>query len=324
MIRKPFLFEYRTVFFLVFLFYFFCIAYTSFSQDKPLPQWLQMEKGIKAYDEGRLGTALQIFRNIAEEDPLFANVHMWIGHVFAAEGEYLSAKEKYLDALEDSRNFFPQSEEVNAYYSLAEVSRRLEQWSEMEMYLETILNKAAVEELPVERIDAMTDKFISEGPDKLIELYRLNNKQVRKAYEQLGNLALQKKEYRRALKHLLLSITTSLSIAIDMHGSKDPEYSFIKYDMNPGIERFFTRNTETLLKESRDIAQLNEYFSAVGLYRQFYLLGMAMLGIGESEKAEEIWMLVAEYRRAGIWANLARNQIAEPSLDVLPTVLHYR
>ncbi|MFW6274628.1 MAG: hypothetical protein ACOC2P_02205, partial [Spirochaetota bacterium] len=65
-------------------------------------------------------------------------------------------------------------------------------------------------------------------------------------------------------------------------------------------------------------------FDSVRLYRQLYLLGMAMLGIDEVEKAEQIWLIVAEYRGSGIWSNLARNQIASPSLEVLPIVLHYR
>ena len=283
-----------------------------------------MEQGIKAYDEGKLGTALKIFRTIAEDDPLFANVHMWIGHVFAAEGEYTAAKAKYLDALEEQRNFFPHSERINAYYSLAEVHRRLEEWAEMERYLRKVVDEAHTEPLPEERIQAMVNKFLAEGPDKLLELYRLTDKPVRGAYEQLGEIALRQQNYRRALQQFLLSITTSLSIAIEHHQAQDPEYTFIRSDMNPGLEQFFVENTELLLEESRSVAYIQKYFDSVSLYRQLYLLGMAMLGIGEAEKAEDIWMLVAEYRRSGIWANLARNQIAEPSLEVLPIVLHYR
>lgn len=295
-----------------------------YSQEKPLPQWLQMEQGIQAYDEGRLGEALRIFRNIAEDDPQYANVHMWLGHVFAAEGEYISAKEKYHDALDKNRNFFPQSERINALYSLAEIARRLEEWDEMETHLRTILHDARTEPLPDERIEAMIKKYISEGPDKLLELYRLKDKPIREAYEKLGILSLQEENYREAMKNLLLSITTSLSIAIELHHTLDPEYSFIKYEMNPGLEKFFTENTELLLKESRSVTQLKEYFNTVGLHRQLFFLGMSMLGMGEGEKAEKIWLLVTEYRHAGKWANLARSQIGGPSLDILPTVLNYR
>lgn len=299
-------------------------VYAQEAENVSLPQWLQMEQGIKAYNEGRLGSALQIFRTIAENDPLFANVHMWIGHVFAAEGEYTSAKAKYIDALEEQRNFFPRTERINAYYSLAEVHRRLEEWDEMETYLRKIVVEAHTQPLPEERIQAIVNKFLAEGPDKLLELYRITDKPVRGAYEQLGEIALRQKNYRRALRELLLSITTSFSIAIEHHQAEDPEYTFIRYEMNPGVERFFVENTELLLKESRSIPYIQKYFDSVRLYRQMYLLGMALLGIGEAEKAERIWMLVAEYRRSGIWANLARNQIAEPSLEVLPIVLHYR
>ena len=170
----------------------------------------------------------------------------------------------------------------------------------------------------------MVNKFLAEGPDKLLELYRLTDKPVRKAYEQLGEISLQQQQYRQAVRQLLLSLTTSFSIAIEHHQSLDPEYSFLRYDMNPGLDKFFIENTELLLEESRSVAQLQKYFDSVGLYRQLYLLGMAMLGIDEAEKAEQIWLIVAEYRQSGIWSNLARNQIASPSLEVLPIVLHYR
>lgn len=295
-----------------------------FSQEKALPQWLKMEQGIQRYDEGQLGSALSIFRTIAEDDPQYANVHMWIGHVFAAEGEYMAAMDKYQDALSDGRNFFPQSERINAYYSLAEVARRLEEWERMDTYLQAVIDEALIDPLPSERVEAMRRKFIEEGPDKLLELYRINDKPVRAAYEQLGVLALQKENYPRALENLLLSITTSLSLAIEVLQDRDPEYVFVQYEMNPGLERFFTRNTASLLRESRDVPPLKEYFNSVGLYRQLYLLGMAMLGSDAEEAAQRIWTIVASHSEAGKWANLSRNQLGSSSLEVLPTVLHYR
>ena len=304
-------------------FLFFTTAFL-YSQDKPLPQWLKMEQGIQNYDEGQLGSALSIFRTIAEDDPQYANVHMWIGHVFTAEGEYIAAMEKYKDALSDERNFFPQSERINAYYSLAEVARRLEDWDSMRTYLQAVVDEAEIDPLPAERVEAMRNKFLNEGPDKLLELYRINDKPVRAAYEQLGILSLQQENYPSALKNLLLSVTTSLSLVIEVLQERDPEYAFIQYEMNPGLDRFFTRNTASLLKESRDVPQIDEYFNSVGLYRQLYLLGMAMLGSDAEEAAKEIWTLVATHSEAGKWANLSRNQLGSPSLEVLATVLHYR
>ncbi|MFO7731202.1 MAG: hypothetical protein R6V86_10610 [Spirochaetia bacterium] len=304
-------------------FIFFNLSFL-FSQDKPLPQWLRMEQGIQSYDEGQLGSALSIFRTIAEDDPQYANVHMWIGHVFAAEGEYKAAVAKYKDALSDERNFFPQAERINAYYSLAEVARRLEDWESMHSYLQSVVDEAEIDPLPTGRVEAMQKNFLNEGPDKLLELYRINDKAVRLAYEQLGLLALQQENYRSALQHLLLSITTSLSLAIEVLQDRDPEYEFIQHEMNPGLERFFTRNTAALLKKSRDVLHIKEYFNSIGLYRQLYFLGMAMLGSDAEEEAKEIWTLVATHSEAGKWANLARNQLGSPSLEVLPTVLQYR
>jgi len=302
---------------------FFTTAFL-YSQDTPLPQWLKMEQGIKSYDEGQLGSALSIFRTIAEDDPQYANVHMWIGHVFTAEGEYIAAMEKYKDALSDERNFFPQSERINAYYSLAEVARRLEDWDSMRTYLQAVVDEAEIDPLPAERVEAMRNKFLNEGPDKLLELYRINDKPVRAAYEQLGLLALQQENYRSALQNLLLSVTTSLSLAIEVLQDRDPEYVFVQYEMNPGLELFFTRNTALLLKDSIDVPHIKEYFNSVGLYRQLYLLALAMLANDAEDGAKKIWTLVAAHPEAGKWANLSRNQLGSPSLDVVPTVLHYR
>ncbi|MCF7913899.1 MAG: tetratricopeptide repeat protein [Spirochaetaceae bacterium] len=302
---------------------FFTTAFL-YCQDKPLPQWLRMEQGIQNYDAGQLGSALSIFRTIAEDDPQYANVHMWIGHVFAAEGEYTAAMAKYKDALSEERNFFPQSERINAYYSLAEVARRLEDWESMHTYLQAVVDEAEIDPLPEERIEAMRRKFLNEGPDKLLELYRMNDKPVRAAYEQLGLLALQQGNYRSALQNLLLSVTTSLSLAIEVLQDRDPEYVFVHYEMNPGLELFFTRNTALLLKDSRDVLHIKEYFNTVGLYRQLYLLALAMLASDAEEEAKKIWTLVATHPEAGKWANLSRNQLGSPNLDVLPTVLHYR
>lgn len=289
-----------------------------------LPLWLMMEQGIRAYDEGRLGDALKIFRDVAEKDSSYANVHLWIGNVFSAEGEYDAALVKYQDSLKEGRSFFPASVRTEALYSLAGVYEELGQWDEMDDTLKQIIDEASTEEMPDSRREAMLRNFEMEGPDKLLELYRLKDKAVRKAYQLRGELKLRRGDYEGAIENLMLSLTTVFSLAIDVRRLEDVEYRFVEREMNPGLTKFFTENTALLIEESMSTPELKKYFENIGLFRQLFLMGLALTGIGEGEKAEDILLLVTDHREAGVWYNFARSQISEPDLSIIPLVLQYR
>lgn len=295
-----------------------------FAQNVQEDSWQKLEKGISYFDQGQLGDALEQFRLIAAEDPSYANVHMWIGHIFLLEGELEAARSKYEDALESRRNFFPDSKKIEAYYSLAEVNRQLADDEQMEKYLQKILQEGRTEELPESRIEAMMEKFIQEGPDKLLELYRLRDKAVREAYLRLGELALRDSRYETALKYLLLSLTTSFSLAIDAERILNPEYEFMLRDLNPGLETFFTENTALLLERVQEQPKVARYFQSVGIFRQLFLTGMALQGMDEPEKARQIWLLITDHRDAGLWFEFAQEQLGTPDLEKIPLVLQYR
>jgi len=303
---------------------FFVSAQTAGAQQTEQPLWLQMDRGVALFDEGRLGDALKIFRDVVQRDSSFGNAHMWIGHILAAEGEYEAAVKKYEDALRPGCSFFPGSERVEAYYSLAEISLILGDLDGSRTYLDKVLDLGREEQLPPSRRSAMIRKFIEEGPDKTLELYRLKDKAVRRAYQMYGELELREGRYEEALEHLLLSIMTSLSLVIDNRMHNDPEYVFIQDDLNPGVRRFYTENTARLVVESRRYGDIDEYFTSVGLFRQLFLLGMALLGIDEPEKAQDIWLIVTDNREAGIWFEFAQRQISGPDMKLLSAALQYR
>lgn len=311
--------------FSIVLFSFMLFVQPVQSQQVEKPVWVQMEQGISQYDEGRLGDALKTFRQVVERDPSYANGHMWIGHVFAAEGEYEAARRKYEDALAEGRSFFPRSKRIEAYYSLAEILMNMGDLEQTRIYLERVFDEGREEEFPPSRREAIVRKFIAEGPDKTLELYRLNDKAVRRAYQLYGELELREGDYGKALEHLLFSVMTSLSLSIETRLSEDPEYLFVQTEMNPGLTgQFYTENTARLLIEAGNNRKLSSYFDSIGLYRQLFLLGTALLGIDEAGKAEKIWLLVTDNRSAGIWFEFARRQIGNPDLEILPAALQYR
>jgi tetratricopeptide (TPR) repeat protein len=293
-------------------------------QAKNEPLWMMMERGIRDFDEGRLGDAMKIFRDVAEQDSSYANVHLWMGNVFFAEGEYETALVKYKDALAEGRSFFPASVRTETLYRIAEVYQELGEWDRMDETLGLIMEEAAVEILPTARKEAMLRIFIREGPDKLFELYRVKDKAVRKAYQLRGEILLRKGFYEAALESFLLSVSTIFSLAIDVHRYEDPEYLFVKREMNPGLNLFFTENTALLISESMEVPMVKTYFENTGLFRQLFLMGLALYGMGEREKAEQMWLLVTDHREAGIWYEFAQDQISEADMSVLPLVLHYR
>jgi len=294
------------------------------AQNTDQSVWLQMERGIEEYDAGHLGEALKLFRQIIEHDASYANAHMWIGHVFAVEGEYEAAIGKYEDSLDEGRHFFPRSEKIEAYYSLAETSMRLGDEERSRYCLAQVLEQGRQEMLPAARQTAIVEKFLAEGPDKTLELYRLKDKGVRRAYQILGELELQSESYNQALEYFLFSIITSMSLAIDALRSEDPEYLFIQNEMNPGDPNFSTENTARLLREVQVHPDLKKYFESIGLYRQLFFLGAALFGMEAPEKAQDVWLLVTDNRASGIWYDLAQGQLVEPDLQIISTALQYR
>ena len=120
------------------------------------------------------------------------------------------------------------------------------------------------------------------------------------------------------------SVITSLSLEIDVLRIEDPDYLFVQNEMKPRVQNFYTENTARLLKEAQVHSELRDYFEAVGLYRQLFFLGTALLGIEESDKAQDIWLLVTDNRGAGIWYELAHGQLMKPDLQIISTALQYR
>ncbi|HDQ13951.1 MAG TPA: tetratricopeptide repeat protein [Sediminispirochaeta sp.] len=274
--------------------------------------WLEMERGIRAYEEGRLGEALRIFRTVVEADSSYANAHMWIGHVFALEGEFDSALRKYEDALREGRNFFPDALRIDTYYSLADIYQRLREPERAKEYLQKVLSEGREEELPPSRRRAITDMFIRQGPDKVLELYRLRDKAVRGAYEGFAFLELNEGNFQSSTEHLVLSTLISFSLIIEHLRSNDPEYRFVQREMNPGVEEFFTDNTALLLRKVRKDDKVRSYIKSAGLYRQLFFIGVGLQQTDRPEAARKIWRLITDDREAGIWYDAALTQLTEP------------
>jgi tetratricopeptide (TPR) repeat protein len=285
------------------------------------PAWLLMVEGQEAFREGNYGTALSLFRKIVERDRSNADAHLWIGYVFEAEGEYRLAKRKYEQSLEHERRFTPYERRIAARYALAQVARKM---GETELYTQTlgeIIEEGRSEELSDARVAAVVRKMKSQGPDKVMELYRIREKDVRRAYSLSGEQALREQDYERAVRNYSLAFGIVMTTAIEEMQRSNPGYEFLQEEIPVAGGGFFVSNTRRFLSDAENEPRIDEYFSAIRFYRDLFLFAAALYGSGEEEKAEMLWLITAEHREAGVWSALAREQAAEPNLEELPSIL---
>lgn len=293
---------------------------TARQQVDGQPAWLLMERAREHYEQGTYGSALRILRDVLQQDPRNANAHLWVGHVFFAEGEYPAARKKYQDALEHQDSFYPYELRFEALYSLAEIARLQGDGELFREKMNQIIEEGSRDGLGNTRMRAMKRTFLEQGPDKLLELYRMEEKRVRHAYAYSGLSAFEQGEYERAAEQLILSTCISLSLAIEAVRGQEYDYAFIQEELPVRRNVFHVENTARFLRNADKREYIREYFSSISFYRELFVLGAALYGMGRSEAAEALWLLVAEHREAGRWSNLARVQLAEPNLQAIPSV----
>jgi len=289
--------------------------------DENDPSWILMLNGREAFRRGNYGTALTFFRSIVERDRTYADAHLWIGYVFEAEGEYELAKSKYLKAIEYERNFRPYEGRVAARYALAGVAKKMNDTDLYRKTLEEIIEEARSDEFSAARIDAVIEKMMSQGPDKILELYRVREKPLRKAYSLLAREALSSQNYEEAVENYTLSFAIAMTTAVEEMERLDPGYTFVQEKLPVVGGGFSLSNTSRFLEEVEGEKRIAEYLENIDFYRDLFLLAAAFYGVGEAENAESLWLLCAEHRESGIWSSLAREQLAEPDLEELPAIL---
>jgi tetratricopeptide (TPR) repeat protein len=282
------------------------------------PIWLALERGKEHFQAGNYGSALRVFRDILEQQPRNANAHLWVGHVFFAEGDYGAAERKYRTALDLEQNFYPYGLRFEALYSLAEIGRLRGETQLFEETLRRIIAEGSEEQIEARRRRAMRRAFLEQGIDKLLELYRIREKRVRHAYAALGLHAFSEQRYEAAIEQLMLSTCISLSLAIEAVREQEYDWEFIREQIPVRGGDFFTENTRRFLRNAEERSNIAEYFASVGFYRDLFVLAAALHGAGYPEKAEALWLLTAEHREAGKWAILAREQLAEADLAAIP------
>lgn len=270
------------------------VAQATWTQEER-PAWLALEQGHRSFDQGAFGDALRSYQSALAEAGIMPEAELGIARVYAAQADDVLAIRFYRQTLEQEDQFdLPELAHI-ARYELAEIYRRQRR---PEAYEETLLQVVAEDALftdPEEEAtrDQMRDVLLSEGLDRLLVLYRLQELFSTEAHQRLAEHYVEGGR-DIALEHAMFAVVKILSEAISVYR-----------------ERYFDYEFESVVEFHRRLERqplIREYLQDAGLYRSLYYLARSVENYQpRSGVAREIMAtIVALGESAGPWAGRAQ------------------
>lgn len=283
---------------LVFLLLGGVVAVPAQESDNSLPAWLLLEEGHRRFDDGEFGAALRSYRSALAEAGVFPEAELGMARVYAAQADDLLAKRYYRTTLEQEGQLEVAELAYQARLELAELYRR---GREPEQYEEVLLEIVAEDRMfsaPEEETTRrqMREVLLSEGLDRLLVLYRLEELFSLEAHQRLAAHFLEGGR-DIALDHAMFAVVKILSEAIAAYRERYFDYEYEE------LLDFLAR----LEREPR----IQNYLSQAGLYRSLYDLGRTVdlyqprSGVGR----EILATLVQIGEPAGRWAGMAQRYL---------------
>lgn len=227
------------------------------------PAWLALEEGNRSFDRGEFGDALRSYQTALAEAGIMPEAELGMARVYAAQADDLLAIRFYRRALEQEGQFDVAELVQQGRYELAEIYRRQRR---PEAYEETLLNIVADDVLftsPAEESTRtqMREVLLSEGVDRLLVLYRLEELFSVEAHQRLAEHYYEGGR-DRALDHAMFAVVKILSEAISTYRDRYFDYEF------ESVVEFHSRLSRQPL--------ISGYLQDAGLYRTLYYLGLAI------------------------------------------------
>ncbi len=262
-----------------------------------------MELGKKAFRAKDFGQALDYFRSSIAKGGVTPEAEMWIGRIFAEEGELDLAENQFQRALADASQFEIPGESTSILYDLARIYYNTNQYGKYEVTLKKIVeeDKQFSDSKEAFTREAMVRVLRTDGLDKLLVLYRLGDKQALQAHSDLGALDYRTGRYADAVLNLTFSVITMATVAIDAFKANDPEYDFSTMD-------------NLLTMAARD-KRVSDYFASANLYRDLYYLAAALFAEGHGNRAASIWRIVAKWSPHDMWYRRSLAQLQKPYIE---------
>lgn len=268
-------------------------------EEKPL--WVEFQEAKALYERGEFQKALDFFLDSTKGSIPFPEAEYMIGLLYLEEGELDLAEIQVKKAI-DNYSYLEVPEDLYDYkYTLSEIYMLRGDWDN---YVYSLKDIIGIDEIDLDEIrdqKAYYDTFLESGVDRLLHLYRKKADNVLSAKVLLGYYYNSTGEYKESVNYLLpamLSITTEV---IDDNTLFDREYLF------SSMSDFF--------KELGSNKRALEYFEENDFYKLFYYLAESLLGLGEKERALDIWRLLADSGIESKWVTKSKKQLNDPLLE---------
>ncbi len=286
------------------LFSFSVIAQDS---EKAEPEWLVLERGKVAFEEGEFGDALLLFRSILSGDSLMPEAHYWVGRVFEEEGELGLAEKEYTTALDYRHQLYVLQQEISIRERLARLYKLKQEFPRFETELLAILNIDKEYDTPENMTmqAAMLRVLSDQGLEQVFKLYRLDRGAYFLSHAELGLFYYRTGRYSDASVHLMTAGLTVLTRSLEYLHNSAPFTEFT----TPG----------EVLEGALALEKSAEFLNQTHAAALFYYLGAAMYAQGEIASFREIMTLVRDVFTETQWRNRAISQLADPYIEPVIT-----
>lgn len=283
------------------LLFFLLSSLTTLSALEEKPVWVEFQQARALYESGEFREALNYFLNVTKGDRPFPEAEYMIGLLYLEEGELEIAEKQVLKALENSHYLEVKQEILTYKYKLADIYLLKEDYDSYVKQLKDIIGGDDLDIKEIRDQRAFYDTLLESGIDRLLHLYRKDADSVLNARVFLGYYYNSIGDYKTAVTYLLPSMLALITEVINDRVVENREYQF------SGMVDFFN----SLNRDKRSA----KYFKEHDFYRVFYYLAESLHGLGELDRANEIWELMITVDIDSPWIKKARKQLREPELE---------
>jgi tetratricopeptide (TPR) repeat protein len=278
----------------------------SHAQTENEPAWLLYERGLREMSRGEPGAAINFLFRALEKKNLYPEAEMALGDIYRSEAEPELAEKQYERALA-LRDFLETPEDhYTVRYRLVDLHETQGSW---ENYRETLVAIIQADEVYVREIyeksgEAFQKTYLDSGVDRLLQLYRLPDRPEARAHSELGWYYYRTGRFEpSAIRELLFAAVIQISSVVTELIRLNPDY------------RFTTLSELWSMAEKR--RHIREHIAGSTLFESLYHLAAASYAMNHSDRAREVWAIVAETEMAAQYRSLSERQLADPWIEPL-------
>ncbi len=279
--------------------------------------WVIFERGKDRFRNKEYGSALALFKQAVAEKKNFPEAEIAIGDVYAASSEFALAEAQYRKAIRLA-SYFEYPEKIYiARYRLADLYKKSKNNKLLEETLLSVLaeDKDYYENAYLKYREVFPKLYLSQGPDRLLALYRMPLKPFfLKAHSELSLYYYRHGRFEQSLSHSLVSLVSIMSVTISEIKNEDPLFKFT--------------GLESLVNTAMQYESTREYLTEkASVFTILYYLANASYTLGKYAYAKTLWGIVARNRYSVEYKERANNQLKAPVIeeyvDIAPATIDF-